>query len=536
MSSLLKLSAVTLMVCVSQAQEELLVKTTSGFVQGHYNPVGVREWQGIRYAKAPVGDLRWEYPVSPDPWADIFSADYNAPGCIQDCNLPPGNCPEYGTSEDCLFLSVWAPTEPSSDPNGYPVFFWIHGGAYEQGLGNCALYNGTNFALKGVITVAINYRLGAFGYMASESMQGNYGIMDQRLALEWTRNNIAGFGGNVDMITIGGQSAGAMSVATHVTAPGSRDLFARAIMQSNPLGLPFHTRDSAKENADSCMIYLNCSIDDVACMRTKTAEEVLDAQKNAPALNLDNLFINFLPWSPLVEENGEIPEQPFYAMMKGNMANIPMLMGSVHDEAQLFVYELFTKPVSEGSYKAIIAGVFGASNYPEIIRKYPFNIVEGSTDGRDAMNVLGTDLLFFCPLRNLTQNFQREVGVKGIPSWIYRFDHVMSFDCWGPDYQFCVGICCHGSELPFVFNVFTDGHLVYEPNADEVTMTGDIGNVWTNFITNADPNNYLAIPIEFPQYYSLKDQVYRIEEPGTQVLDHQRDDFCDMWDRMGFFY
>jgi para-nitrobenzyl esterase len=104
-----------------------------------------------------------------------------------------------------LYLSVWAPHDPSPKPEGYPVLFWIHGGAFEQGLGDCALYNGTNFATKGVVTVVINYRLGALGFMASENMQGNYGFLDQRLALQWTKANIAGFGGNPNDITIAGQ-------------------------------------------------------------------------------------------------------------------------------------------------------------------------------------------------------------------------------------------------------------------------------------------------------------------------------------------
>ena len=185
-------------VALSLAQEELLVKTTTGYVQGHYAPHDVREWNGIPYATPPVGDLRWEQSTPHASWNDTYVADFMAPGCPQMCNLPPGNCPEYGTDENCLFLSVWAPNKPSEDPNGYPVMFWVHGGAFEQGLGDCALYNGTQYAELDVVTVAINYRLGVLGFMASEEMEGNYGILDQRLALQWTHDNIRGFGGNPD--------------------------------------------------------------------------------------------------------------------------------------------------------------------------------------------------------------------------------------------------------------------------------------------------------------------------------------------------
>jgi carboxylesterase type B len=185
--------------------DPLLVKTDLGYVQGHMAYENVREWNGIPYAVPPVGELRWTYPQSPEPYASTYEANFMAPGCSQTCKLPPGNCPIYGIGEDCLYLSVWAPHDPPKDPKGYPVMFWIHGGAFEQGLGDCALYNGTNFATKGIITVVINYRLGAMGFMAAENMQGNYGFMDQRLALEWTKRNIAAFGGNSDDITIGGQ-------------------------------------------------------------------------------------------------------------------------------------------------------------------------------------------------------------------------------------------------------------------------------------------------------------------------------------------
>eukprot|EP00286_Rhodomonas_abbreviata_P021392 CAMPEP_0181315022 /NCGR_PEP_ID=MMETSP1101-20121128/15141_1 /TAXON_ID=46948 /ORGANISM="Rhodomonas abbreviata, Strain Caron Lab Isolate" /LENGTH=538 /DNA_ID=CAMNT_0023422177 /DNA_START=17 /DNA_END=1633 /DNA_ORIENTATION=- len=522
---------------LAKTADPLLVDTDLGQVQGHIAYGNVREWNGIAYAQPPVGELRWEYPLSPDPSKEVFDASFMAPGCPQNCNLPPGNCPEYGTSEDCLFLSVWAPNKPSEDPAGYPVLFWIHGGAFTQGLGDCALYNGTNFAQKDVVTVAINYRLGALGFMASESMKGNYGILDQRLAMEWTQRNIAGFGGNPAEVTIAGQSAGAMSVGAHITSPNSKGLYKQGVMESNPLGIPFHYRDSASTNAKDMMEYLDCPVDDVACMKTKSVDEILDAQSNAPTLDLDNLFINFLPFSPLCEEGGEIPEQPLYSLQEGDVDAVPMLSGSMKDEGQLFVYELFTKPIGEKAYQALLLGIFGKENYLQISRMYPFDIVEGSVDGREALNVLGTDLLFYCPLRNVTKGYEQALGVKAMPTYIYHFEHVMSFDCWGPDYEFCVGWVCHGSELPFVFNVFTDGTTIfYEPTADEVQLVEDLSNIWANFLTTGDPNKGLPIPAEFPLYNGVQDTIYKMEEPGTGTETRYRDSYCDMWDKMGYFY
>jgi len=529
----------------------LTVTTTLGVVEGHYNEVGVREWKGIPYAQPPVGDLRWEYPVSPKAYDGVYKANYDAPGCAQVCKLPPGNCPEYGIGEDCLYLTVFSPARPSEDPNGYPVQFWIHGGAFEQGLGNCALYNASTFAQQGVTSVVINYRLGVMGFLASPSQKGNYGLLDQRLALQWTRDNIRAFGGNPDRISIAGQSAGAMSVAAHMTSPKSKGMFAGAIMESNPLALPFHTRTSAKANAKNVFEYVGCAEDDVACMRTKSMEELLDAQEHAVKLNLNNLLINFLPFAPMIETveenpNTELPEQPFTALAKGawtTQPNIPLMAGSLYDEGQLFVYELFTKPVSKSAYQVIVDGTFGFKNGQEITKLYPYDLLSpgNETDGRRVLNVLATDLLFYCPLRNMTRGALAAFSANQITPpdvFIYRFKHVESFDCWGPDYTFCVGFCCHGSELPYVFNVFTDGKTVsYTPTAEEVTLTSDLGHAWANFYHTGSPNKgKLSIPMNYPKYDAALDSLLVLEEPGYEVQHHVREKYCDVWDRLGYYY
>jgi carboxylesterase type B len=519
------------------ADDGLLVATEQGMIQGYINVGGARQWKGIPYAQPPVGSLRWEYPLPAEKFSSsVYVANVDVAGCPQHCKLPPGNCPEYGTSEDCLYLSVFSPAEPSEDKDGYPVLFWMHGGAYEQGLGNCALYDGTNFAQKGVVSVIINYRLGALGFMASESMQGNYGFMDQRLAMQWTQSNIKGFGGDPNRVTIAGQSAGAMSVSTHLTSPKSNGLFQQAIQESNPLALPYHSRESAAANADSAFIYLNCPVDDVECMRTKTPEEVLDAQDNSVKLDLKNLLLNFLPFAPMVEEDGEIPMQTLTAMQEGKIPAMPMLQGTMTDEGQLFVYELFTKPLSEKEYKVVVEGVFGATNGREILSMYPFKTTpENNTDGRDTLNVLATDLIFYCPLRNVTQGYS--AALPDAQSYVYRFKHVLSFDCWGPDYAFCVGTVCHGSDLPFVFNVFSDGTITYDPTAEERQLSEDMANAWSNFISIGNPNKgSLSVPLDYPLYQTKYDELIVLDEPDMSHATHVRDAYCDMWDRMGYFY
>ncbi len=537
------LFACTCVFGITSAIDQLLVaKTTGGIVTGFYNDQGIRQWKGIPYANPPVGNLRWTTATPALPFiTGSYSATFDAPGCPQQCNLPPGNCPEYGQSEDCLYLSIFSPKEPSTNPQGYPVMFWIHGGAFEQGLGNCALYDGSDLASKNIVSVVINYRLGILGYMASKSMEGNYGFTDQQLALNWTRNNIGSFGGNPLQITIAGQSAGAMSTSLHMISPNSKGLFTAAIMESNPLALPYHTRDTASANAKSAFEYLNCKEDDVECMKSKSVDEILDAQSNSVKLNLNNLLINFLPWAPMVVPGSSvIPEQTLTAIAGGRFTNVPILAGSLYDEGQLFVYELFTKPVSKIAYKTIIQGTFGVDIGKQVLQYYPFDIVPDSVDGRDALNVMATDLLFYCPLRNITVGMQQTLEIGAPISYNYRFKHVLSFDAWGPDYTFCVGVVCHGSELPFVFSVwsFIDEHgnnVEYYPTSDELELAADMSNAWSNFVNNYNPNTGLPT-LTFPKYKSGENKLLVLDIPGSEIQQNPRSFYCDFWDSIGYFF
>ncbi|XP_069103815.1 pyrethroid hydrolase Ces2e-like [Argopecten irradians] len=210
-----------------------IVSSEAGSIEGVLVPFpngNVYQFKGIPYAKPPVGPLRFSKPVKQPPWSDTLNATEYKPGCIQS---DPGNLP---TSEDCLFLNVYVPSEVSAIANK-TVMVWIHGGGYTSGAGS--LYDGSFLALHGdVIVVTLNYRLGVLGFFSTgdANARGNYGLWDQIEALKWVKSNIRNFGGNPDSVTLFGESAGAFSVSHLAIMPSNKGLFHRVIMQSGSLG------------------------------------------------------------------------------------------------------------------------------------------------------------------------------------------------------------------------------------------------------------------------------------------------------------
>ncbi|HWB82287.1 MAG TPA: carboxylesterase family protein, partial [Nannocystaceae bacterium] len=182
------------------------VLTTNGAVQG-VTADGVTHFLGIPYAAAPIGDLRWQPPQSPACWSDVRAADVAAPVCPQ---LTTATGPITG-DEDCLTLSVWTPDASRDAARAVMVF--IHGGGHTTGSGSDPLYDGARLAAThDVVIVTIEYRLGAFGYLAHASLDdddprgssGNYGLLDQLFALQWVADNIAAFGGDPSNVTLFG--------------------------------------------------------------------------------------------------------------------------------------------------------------------------------------------------------------------------------------------------------------------------------------------------------------------------------------------
>lgn len=193
-------------------------------------------WYGVPYARPPVGDLRWKPPAAPEPWQGVRQATSWGDQSAQAPYLQAFG--KGGMSEDSLYLNITVPKGYEGEP--LPVMVWFHGGGYAILTGNTPAYNHTALPQNGVIVVTVNHRLGAFGYLAHPALtaesgngsSGNYAQLDMIAALTWIRDNIAGFGGDPENVTIFGQSGGGLKVISLLNSPLAEGLFHKAIVMT----------------------------------------------------------------------------------------------------------------------------------------------------------------------------------------------------------------------------------------------------------------------------------------------------------------
>jgi len=270
--------------------------TQGGLVAGQTLASGVKAWLGVPFAKPPTQELRWQ-PPQPMSWKGVWNADRLMPECIQ--VLRPHNINHYfaeePTSENCLYMNIWAPA--SASENGKrPVIVFIYGGGDTIGSSGMPHYGGIEIAKRGAVFVNFNYRVGLLGFMAHPELSkeqgghsGNYAYLDQVAALKWIHDNIAKFGGDPDHVVIAGQSAGARAVALHILSPLSKGLFSGAMMSSGcnwtaPIG---SLADAEKLGLQAQERLGAASLDD---MRQMPADRILTIQgENQLGVNIQGL-------------------------------------------------------------------------------------------------------------------------------------------------------------------------------------------------------------------------------------------------------
>ena len=311
------------------------VSTLSGDVQGVDRGASCA-FLGIPYAASTADSNRWRPPQPKAPWAPIVLNAITPPLSCPVLSMPSG---APSGNEDCLMLNIWT---PDPKPTGQaPVIVWLHTGGFTGASANFASHNGQRLAAEtGAIVVAPNYRLGPFGFLVHNALaeedpahpsSGNYGLLDQRAALAWVRDNIAQFGGDPNNVTLAGTSAGGDSVGLHLVSPGSGGLFQRAMVQSGTPTVRWPTLAEAIAQGDAFAAALGCTDPSLmlGCMRSKTKDQVLLALAQGTQQVLEMPGRGY--WNPVVD-GFQIPAQPRTLFEAGAFHHVPTLLGTTRDE------------------------------------------------------------------------------------------------------------------------------------------------------------------------------------------------------------
>jgi para-nitrobenzyl esterase len=447
---------------------------------------GVRVYKGIPFAAPPVGPLRWRAPQAASGWSGIRAADKFSAACPQLGSYPPESAPEP-TSEDCLYLNIWAPAEPAAQP--LPVMVWIYGGALQNGSASTPLYAGDGFARRGVILVTINYRLGVLGFLALNSLSkesaagvsGNYGLLDQIAALQWVQRNIGAFGGDTQRVTIFGQSSGSISLSALVASPLAKGLFQRAIGESGGLFEPLDLSSGfsltgAEENGQAFAQRQGAAT--LAQLRAKSASELL----NTP---FDGHF---------VVDGYVLKESPFDAYRSHAQNDVDVLVGSNGDEGQLFLQR---KSVTVSNLKEILAADFPA---PLVWLLSP----TGNTDAeaRTAAAAIEGDIRFRWDMWKWAR-LAAENGKKHV--YYYQFSRTPPFPSGNRYYGLGA---THGMEMPYVFDHLNQQEAPW--TTTDRKLAAVLPEYWTNFARSGDPNGP-GLPV-WPSFRESRDRVMFLGE------------------------
>jgi para-nitrobenzyl esterase len=449
------------------------VQIDTGRLSGiHAGAIGLDEFKGIPYAAPPMGALRWKPPQPVAAWTGVRKADRFGPRCMQRPLFGDMMFRSNGMSEDCLYLNVWAPA--GVENRQMPVLVYFYGGGFLAGDGSEFRYDGASLARRGVVVVTVNYRLDVFGFLAlpalaAESPQhatGNYGLLDQVAALRWVHRNIAAFGGNPDAVTIGGESAGSMSVSALMASPLSKGLMQRAIGESGAVlaNLSPQPRAAAERQGEAFRRHVGAK--SLAQLRAMPGANLLAAcgDKGVPEFGLDI-------------DGWLLPRAPAAIYEAGEQAHIPLLVGSNSEEGS-YTNLLDGKAPTPANYRAVVTQQFG-QHAAEALKLYP---------GRDEAEVRasGTALAgdeFIALSTWRWMHLQRTTG--DAPVYYYYFAKARPAKrdgSAGPDAG-----AVHSGEIEYALgNLATN--RVYAWTGDDYTTSAAMEGYFANFIKTGNPN------------------------------------------------
>ena len=430
-----------------------LVECSAGTLVGTIDArePSIGRFAGIPYARPPVGELRLRPALAAEPWAGARDAsEFGARAMQAPSLLAPSREPQ---SEDCLYLNVWAPIDGGRpSPTALPVMVWFHGGGFTSGSGAITWYHGSRLAARGAVVVTVNFRLGPFGFLHLEGLGGerwrgsaNLGLSDQELALRWVRDNIGAFGGDPAQVCIFGESAGGMSVSTHLGRPGSAGLFRAAIAQSGSAG-HVQSAGSAERIAAAIIAEVGVSAHSLDRLAEVPAQALIDAATALEGrIRGDGLP---LPFQPTVDGT-TLPRSPMEAISAGDAADVALVAGTTSEEMKLFTMMAAAgrggaRALDDDGLRARIERFGPQMGHPDAdadaVRVAYANSL-GTGDGREIWTAVMTDLVFGVPAEQMIDAQRRGGGA----AWSYLFTHPSSA------FEGALG-AAHATEIPYVFD------------------------------------------------------------------------------------
>jgi para-nitrobenzyl esterase len=444
------------------------VDTPQGSLLGE-RVANVDIYRGIPYALPPLGQRRWREPLPAPGWQGERWATEFGPDCIQS-PYPQGSFfyrPARISSEDCLYLNVWAPSDVEAP---LPVMVWIHGGALTRGSGAIPMYDGRRLADKGVVLVTINYRLGVLGHFAhpelvaeSENFSaGNYAILDQIQALRWIQENISAFGGDADNVTIFGESAGAWAVNFLVASPLAEGLFHKAIAQSGGrldtrVALDRQTAAGPSAVSAGSDLTQRLGLSTLADLRAMSASALHQAAESA-GFRSDGIIDGWV-----------LPQQLFAQFVDGRQNPVPVMLGFNRDEGTTLGAGV-NVPATPEAYRQDIVSRYG-SLADDFLQVYPADNPRQSSLDAFRDSVFGWNMVTWA---NLTRFVDQS-------AYLYYFSHEPPL----PAGQEGLG-AYHAAEIAYVFN---NVHQ-FPAGAREVdvALAGLMSDYWVSFARDGSPD------------------------------------------------
>jgi para-nitrobenzyl esterase len=472
----------------AQAAWAAPIRTADGLLEG-VRQGDVLVYKGVPFAAPPLAELRWRPPQPATPWQGVRKADAFAPGCIQP--EPAADSPGRGGtySEDCLYLNVWRPARARGP---LPVMVWFYGGGFFGGSAAWDLFDAAALARHGVMVVTFNYRLGALGFLAHPELtrespnhaSGNYGEMDAIAALKWIRRNAAALGGDPRLVTLFGQSAGAIMISDLLISPEARGLFSGAIGES---GGSFFPEESQIGGPKSLASAEKLGAGYAASLGAPT----LEALRKLPAEKL----LASPPFARPIVDGWIVPSDAYKAFAEGRQTDVPMLVGSNAEEAN---FPTVQPPTTAAEVEKLFGG-FGPFA-GEVRAAYPFHTDEEAWRARlDFLSDLGTRWQMWSWAR-----LQARTGKA--PVFYYAFEQPEPLK--DADLRRRLG-APHASELYFVFQNERDPR--FDWTSPDRALAEQMAQYWTNFAKRGDPNGPGLPP--WPRFTAAAPKVMRLKSP-----------------------